>query len=81
MPHTATHDWVRSVFSEYGIVAYVSLPKYKSTGDIKGFAFVEYEEEEAAMQACQVRMDGVYNEFYIQSATFMMPKLWRCIVL
>jgi La-related protein 7 len=35
-------------------VLYVSLPKYKSTGDPKGFAFIEFDSVEAAHKACEV---------------------------
>ena len=35
-------------------MVYVSLPKYKSTGDIKGFAFVEFDTMDAARAACFV---------------------------
>ncbi|KAL4240399.1 La-related protein 7 [Mactra antiquata] len=53
IPTHADHDWVRRIFSSCGKVLYVSLPRYQSTGDLKGFAFVEYETIEAAQNACE----------------------------
>ena len=49
------HDWVRNTFAKCGRVIYVSLPKFKSTGDAKGFAFVEFDSVDAARAACLVR--------------------------
>ena len=48
------HDWVKEAFSGCGKVVYVSLPRYKSSGDLRGFAFVEFETREAAAKACEV---------------------------
>jgi len=42
LPSEADHDYIRSFFSSFGVVQYVSLPKFKS-GRSKGFAFVEFE--------------------------------------
>lgn len=53
LPNTADHEWVKKLFSVCGKVSYVSLPKYHTTGDLKGFGFVEFETEEAAKRACQ----------------------------
>ncbi|CAH1365955.1 la-related protein 7-like [Tenebrio molitor] len=47
----ATHEWLTSVFSEFGNVVYISLPKYKHNNAIKGFAFIEYENEAEAQKA------------------------------
>ncbi|XP_031617048.1 la-related protein 7 [Contarinia nasturtii] len=61
LPPNATHDSVRHQFSQFGNVAYVSLPKYKKSGRIKEFAFVEFEEKssvEKCIQAFQ-QFDGV----------------------
>ncbi|KAF5290271.1 hypothetical protein FQR65_LT11604 [Abscondita terminalis] len=47
----ATHEWLTSIFSDFGKVVYVSIPKYPHSNIIKGFAFVEFETEEGAKGA------------------------------
>ncbi|XP_063969464.1 la-related protein 7-like [Lytechinus pictus] len=54
IPKKADHDWLRKTFSYCGKVLYVSLPRYKSTSDIKGFAFIEFESPTEASRACQL---------------------------
>ena len=41
LPAEADHDYLRSFFSSYGEIQYVSLPKFRSARS-KGFAFVEF---------------------------------------
>ncbi|XP_031559596.1 la-related protein 7-like [Actinia tenebrosa] len=53
LPPHADHDWLRNVFSQFGKVTYVSLPRFKHTGDIKGFAFIEFETPNEADTAVQ----------------------------
>ncbi|XP_046838555.1 la-related protein 7 [Vespa crabro] len=48
LPPGANHDWLSSIFSQYGNVAYVSIPHYKINKKIKGFAFVEFDTPEEA---------------------------------
>ncbi|EDO33058.1 predicted protein [Nematostella vectensis] len=60
LPFHADHDWLKKVFSEFGKVLYVSLPRFKHNGEIKGFAFIEFESKQ---QAEHVVQDGVlYRE-------------------
>ncbi|RUS79328.1 hypothetical protein EGW08_012913 [Elysia chlorotica] len=54
LPSHATHMWVKQVFSQCGRVEYVSLPTYKTSKQIKGFAFVEFEKPEEAERACSM---------------------------
>ena len=58
---TANHEWVKRLFSACGRVSYVSLPKFQTTGDLKGFGFVEFETEDGAKMACEVRQLQTIN--------------------
>lgn len=54
LPKDVTHTWIERVFTKCGNVVYVSIPRYKSTGDPKGFAFVEFERRDEAQNAIEV---------------------------
>ncbi|KAJ7373104.1 La- protein 7 [Desmophyllum pertusum] len=54
LPPYADHDWLKGIFSKYGKVVYVSIPRFKQTGDVKGFAFVEFESAKAAQEAVEM---------------------------
>ncbi|XP_076162591.1 la related protein 7 [Ptiloglossa arizonensis] len=47
LPPDADHETLSSIFSQYGPVVYVSLPRYKHNRKIKGFAFVEFDTPES----------------------------------
>lgn len=54
LSYTVTQDDLIQVFGEYGTVKSVHLPTDRETGRMRGFAFVEMEnnnEEEAAIDA------------------------------
>ncbi|NXU55924.1 LARP7 protein, partial [Turnix velox] len=53
LPKNVNHSWIERVFGKCGNVVYISLPRYKSTGDPKGFAFVEFETKEQAEKAIE----------------------------
>lgn len=53
LPTSADHDSLRKMFSVFGDITYVSLPRYKSSGVIKGFAFIEFSSEDSAMKAVE----------------------------
>uniref|UniRef100_A0AAX7U8C7 La-related protein 7 n=1 Tax=Astatotilapia calliptera TaxID=8154 RepID=A0AAX7U8C7_ASTCA len=54
LPKDVTHSWIERVFTKCGNVVYVSIPRYKSSRDSKGFAFVEFEKEEQAQKAIEM---------------------------
>nr|XP_057923000.1 la-related protein 7 [Doryrhamphus excisus] len=54
LPKDVTHSWIEKVFSKCGNVLYVSIPRYKSSGHSKGFAFVEFESSEQANEAIEM---------------------------
>ncbi|XP_068259085.1 la-related protein 7 [Nyctibius grandis] len=53
LPKNVNHSWIERVFGKCGNVVYVSIPRYKTTGDPKGFAFVEFETKEQAEKAIE----------------------------
>lgn len=62
LPKTVTHLWVERVFSKCGKVVYVSIPRFKSSGNHKGFGFVEFETEEQAQKAIEVTWNINYRK-------------------
>ncbi|XP_037118865.1 la-related protein 7 [Syngnathus acus] len=54
LPKDVTHSWIEKVFSKCGTVVYASIPRYKTTNDPKGFAFVEFENPEQAKKAIEM---------------------------
>ncbi|XP_061108135.1 la-related protein 7 [Conger conger] len=54
LPKNVAHSWIERVFGKYGTVVYISVPRYKSTGQPKGFAFIEFETEEQAQKAAEM---------------------------
>lgn len=74
MPN-ATHESVRNQFKQFGPIAYVSLPKYRLSGKIKEFAFIEFEQKSSVERCISAfrQFDGVINSNYeankIQSVT------------
>jgi len=53
IPTHVNHEWIVKIFQEFGQVAYVSLPKFKRSKQPKGFAFVEFEDEDAAKRCLE----------------------------
>ncbi|XP_018307517.1 la-related protein 7 isoform X2 [Mycetomoellerius zeteki] len=50
LPPDSDHDWLISIFSKYGSVEYVSIPRYRNNKKIKGFAFVEFDKPSSAQE-------------------------------
>ncbi|KGL83721.1 La-related protein 7, partial [Tinamus guttatus] len=53
LPKNVNHSWIERVFGKCGNVVYISIPRYKTSGDPKGFAFVEFETKEQADKAIE----------------------------
>lgn len=74
LPSDADHDWLTKLFSEYGPVEYVSIPKFRYNNKIKGFAFIEFKTPEAAEKCLKVTTRNLFThnmkiyqcEFYHQ---------------
>ncbi|KAL0970357.1 hypothetical protein UPYG_G00240910 [Umbra pygmaea] len=54
LPRNVTHHWLKRVFTKCGNVVYISVPRYKTTGHSKGFAFIEFETEEEAQKSVEM---------------------------
>ncbi|XP_043553491.1 la-related protein 7 [Chiloscyllium plagiosum] len=54
LPRSVSHGWIDRVFSKCGNVVYISIPRYRTTGDPKGFAFVEFETVSGAQKAIEL---------------------------
>lgn len=61
IPLNSTHESISSIFSTFGKINYVSLPRYKKSRQIKQFGFVEFDDEESITKAinCFKKVDGV----------------------
>ena len=46
LPQSATDDNIKSIFSEYGDIADVFLPKDRDTRELRGFGFVRFLKKE-----------------------------------
>ncbi|KAJ6668832.1 hypothetical protein lerEdw1_012318 [Lerista edwardsae] len=53
LPKNVDHSWIERVFGKCGNVVYISIPRYKTSKDPKGFAFVEFETKEQAKKAIE----------------------------
>lgn len=54
LPPEISHDELKKVFSEFGKVVYVSIPKYRHTHASKGFAFVEFDTPQDADETVRI---------------------------
>ncbi|XP_017769733.1 PREDICTED: la-related protein 7 [Nicrophorus vespilloides] len=48
-----THDWLVNLFSDFGKVSYVSIPKYSHNKLNKGFAFVEFDNANSSQKCVE----------------------------
>lgn len=64
IPPSATHETVRQQFKQFGNIAYISLPRYRTSGRIKEFAFIEFEEKGSVAKCINAfrQFDGVIGD-------------------
>ncbi|KAF4533252.1 hypothetical protein B566_EDAN005168 [Ephemera danica] len=60
IPSDAHHDWLQRIFSIYGNVLYVSIPKFKNKTN-KGFAFIEFDLPKCVTKALEDGGKALYN--------------------
>lgn len=53
LPPQTNQKWLQDKFRRFGHIAHISIPYFKTTRKIKGFAFVEFSSPEYASKACE----------------------------
>lgn len=51
IPLNSDHDSIKCIFSKYGTINYISLPRYKQSRQLKQFGFIEFAQKES-VQKC-----------------------------
>ncbi|XP_062527560.1 la-related protein 7 isoform X3 [Bombyx mori] len=69
IPVTASRDWLERVFSDFGTVVYISLPKFKNTQKIKGYGFIEFNTTEEAQKCI-----NTFTKMGCKLPTYMPPE-------
>jgi La-related protein 7 len=63
IPLNSDHDTIKSIFSKYGHINYISLPRYKQSRQLKQFGFIEFAEKNYVQKCIDdfKKFDGVLN--------------------
>lgn len=76
IPLNSDHDLINSMFSKYGHINYISLPRFKKSRQLKQFGFVEFAEKDHVQKCIDdfKKFDGVLHcskpEKLLSIATF-----------
>ncbi|CAH1408121.1 unnamed protein product [Nezara viridula] len=72
VPFDADHDYLSNIFSRYGKIDYISIPKYKNSNKCKGFAFIEFADVESAERVTkEFKKNGNYLSPDIEPAELL----------
>ena len=61
IPDSADHASISSIFSKYGEIFYVSLPRFPESKILKGFGFIEFSNTESCLQAIEDLNERIPN--------------------
>lgn len=63
IPLNSSHDSIAAIFSKFGKINYISLPRYKISRQLKQFGFVEFESKESVQKCldCFKKFDAVLH--------------------
>lgn len=53
MPEKTSNESIKEHFGQFGKVCYISMPKFKTSNESKGFAFIEFEDKAAVKIALE----------------------------
>jgi len=64
VPADITHDILYKLFTKYGKVLHISIPKFSDTKQSKGFVFIIFEKEEQAEKAIKECNNSIPKEIF-----------------
>lgn len=73
VPKEITHDILYKLFTNYGKVLHISIPKFSDTKQSKGFAFIIFEKEEQADKALKECNNSIPKEFFSINHSGLQP--------
>lgn len=54
VPAKLTNEELKTYFEQFGKISYISLPKFQTTNQPKGFAFIEFDQKSDSKRAIEV---------------------------
>ena len=81
IPHGFYEDQLRSYFSQFGTLTHVRLSRNKKTGQSKHYAFLQFQEDEAARCAAEAMhnylLDGKLLKCQVVPPEQVHEKIWK----
>lgn len=80
LPENSTNESIKAHFEQFGKICYISLPKFKTSNEFKGFAFLEFEDKSGAKQALEHFANLSGGRVYDHNSIGKFPKFNAQIV-